>query len=455
MRKIILFTFTLLLIFSMTCTAFANNPVYSTWAEPYIKTAETVDILPDSLKSADLTANITREEFAELSVKLYEKLNNQKIEAYTDAIRFVDCESPEIIKAASIGIINGVSVDRFEPNGNLTRAQGATMLTRAYKKYTFVNWALDKDTEFENEFINSFRTPMQFDDADNLDSRAISSIAFMRARSIIDGVGDNRFNSNGHLTREQAVKIAVKMLSVIGNHNFAPANAFIVDSIRGSSIYTWLENGQTVIALYDTDGHPVKSFRTAVRSEEYYAQLCRSEYSHIGWYSGLAGLYRLQDGDLVQISSKPVKDLLFVRSGPQSSGSIILTWSDDTDIISIYRPADTIVNVDCDGHEAVLLSADDAHGIEIAGLDAEDSIIAFYTENAVGMGHYDSYRYVLLSAPSGIPLPGGEGKNIFVTDFTAGRPEIMEGFSFENPEGYKMVSISMEMQRLKNLSLAH
>ena len=454
MRKIILFIFTLLLIFSMTCTAFADSRVCSTWAEPYIKTAEAMDILPDSLKSADLTAAITREEFAELSVKLYEKLSNQKIKADPETIRFADCENPEIIKAASIGITNGISADRFDPKGKLTRAQGAAMLTRVYKKHTFANWSLDTNMEFENEFINSFLMSMPFDDAGSFEYWAASSIAFMRARSIIDGVGDNRFNPNGSLTREQAVKIAVKMLTVTDNPDFAPVNARIVDSINGSSLYTWLENGQTIVALYDIDGKLVKSFRTAARNEEPYQQLGRTDYSRLGWYSGLAGLYRVQGGDLMQISTKPVKDLLFVRCGPADSGPIILTWSDPSTLTDIGFPADTILNLDCDGQEAVLLSAEDGHGIEIAGLDAEDSVVAFYTEDEVGMGRYDSYRYVLLSAVGGVPSPGGE-KNIFVTDFIAGRPEVMEGFSWENPDGYKTVYIAKEKQRLKDLSLAH
>ena len=454
MRKIILFTLTALLILSMTCTTFADSRVCSTWAEPYIKAAETMQILPNRLRSSDFTADISREEFAELSVKLYEKLSGQKIEASADLVVFTDCKNPEIRKAAAIGITNGVTADRFDPDSNLNRAQGAAMLTRVYKKYKNASWSLEHDPEFENEFINSFRMPQPFSDAYEFDAWAASSIAFMRARSIIDGVGDNRFNAKGSLTREQAVKIAVKMLAVTDNPDFAPADAWIVDSISGNAMYTWLENGQAVIALYDTDGKLLKSYRTAALNGECQQQLGKTEYSRLGWYSGLAGLYRVQDGDLMQISTKPVKDLLFVRCGPADSGPIILTWSDPSTLTDIGFPADTILNLDCDGQEAVLLSAEDGHGIEIAGLDAEDTIIAFYTEDAVGMGHYDSYRYVLLSVSGGVPLPNGE-RNIFVADFTAGRPELMEGFHWEEPEGYKTVYIAKEKQRLAALSLSH
>ena len=127
---------------------------------------------------------------------------------------------------------------------------------------------------FENEFINSFRMPMPFSDAFSFDDWAMTGIAFMRARSIIDGVGDNRFDAKGYLTKEQAVKIAVKMLAVIDNPDFAPSDAHIVDSINGNSLYSWLENGKTVVALYDTDGKLLKSFRTASLNEENNEQLC-------------------------------------------------------------------------------------------------------------------------------------------------------------------------------------
>ena len=157
------------------------------------------------------------------------------------------------------------------------------MLTRINKKYKITNWTLSANGEFEDEFRNSFRMPMQFSDAGSFDPWATTSIAFMRARSIIDGVGDHRFNPKGCITREQAIKIAVKMLAVIDNPAFAPDNAWIVDTINGSSLYTWLENGQkvqpTLLITRFIGGRPYKmiyKMRSSLmdddRIDQFYAQ---------------------------------------------------------------------------------------------------------------------------------------------------------------------------------------
>ena len=431
----------------------------SAWAEPYLAKASEQGLIPESLLDADMTKNISREEFAELSLLLYQQLSGEAAAEDTQsedtppeaAPRFADCDNPYVIQAAALGLTNGMGASRFAPKSSLTREQGATMLTRVYKKYTFKGWTLEKDAEFENEFINSFMMPQVFSDAYRFSSWACTSIWFMRARSIIDGVGENRFDSQGTLTREQALKIAIKMLNVTDNPDFAPAYAYIVDSIEGSSIYTWFEDGQTVIALYDTDGNLLNDIRTAMRTEEahiedYPAQLAKTDYS--SWYSGLAGLYHLEDGELRQFSQRPVKDLCFVRQGASSSGPIILTWADTDALEGIGQDGDTIIKYDWSGQEELLLSPADHHGIAIAGLEASNSSsLAFYSAWPVGMGHEDRYHYVLLNA-SAEPRP-----IIAVIDFEAGRPEVMTGFSYEEPEAYKAAYIRAEQQRLQELGL--
>ena len=470
-RITILLSLVIALTLCLTTAALAADPATapvadltaaakcSAWAEPYLAKASEQGLIPESLLDADMTKNISREEFAELSLLLYQQLSGeaaaedtQSEDTLTEAApRFADCDNPYVIQAAALGLTNGMGASRFAPKSKLTREQGATMLTRVYKKYTFKGWTLEKDAEFENEFINSFMMPQVFSDAYRFSSWACTSIWFMRARSIIDGVGENRFDSQGTLTREQALKIAIKMLNVTDNPDFAPAYAYIVDSIEGSSIYTWFEDGQTVIALYDTDGNLLNDIRTAMRTEEahiedYPAQLAKTDYS--SWYSGLAGLYHLEDGELRQFSQRPVKDLCFVRQGASSSGPIILTWADTDALEGIGQDGDTIIKYDWFGQEELLLSPADHHGIAIAGLEASNSSsLAFYSAWPVGMGHEDRYHYVLLNA-SAEPRP-----TIAVIDFEAGRPEVMTGFSYEEPEAYKAAYIRAEQQRLQELGL--
>lgn len=229
-----------------------------------------------------------------------------------------------------------------------------------------------------------------------------------------------------------------------------PADTALVDNIGEYSLYAWQKYGEDFIALYNANGQLKQSFRAKRLTNERGTTLCKTDYSESGgWYAGLAGLFRVQDGELLQISERPVKDLLFVTDGTTVSGPIILTWSGKPR--SYYFPGTKIINLDCDGQEVVLLSSEDNHKIAIAGLEAQGCCIGFYTEDSVGMGHYDSYRYILASAPNGIPAENE--KHIEVFDFIAGRPEVMDGFSWDNPDGYKAGYIEKETRRLNSLSL--
>ena len=76
-----------------------------------------------------MKANITREEFAEVVVKAYEKYAGKEA-SYTDTSVFTDTKNPEIFKAYELGIVNGIGGGKFAPNNLITREQMAAMLYR-------------------------------------------------------------------------------------------------------------------------------------------------------------------------------------------------------------------------------------------------------------------------------------------------------------------------------------
>ncbi|MCQ2406361.1 MAG: leucine-rich repeat domain-containing protein [Oscillospiraceae bacterium] len=193
----------------------------SPWAEPWLQKASENKIIPDCLKGCDMTLQINRREFASVCVKLYEALSGTKAEPCSNP--FTDCDDIEVLKAFNVGITNGTSATTFSPDDVLTREQAATMLTRVYKKVHFNNWTMETDADFEASFRALFTMPEAFMDDANISSWAKTSVYFMKAKGIIDGVGGNMFaprhtadsgsDSNyGLATREQALKIAVAML---------------------------------------------------------------------------------------------------------------------------------------------------------------------------------------------------------------------------------------------------
>ena len=57
----------------LTVNVFAENTyTASDWAKEELKKAEEMNLIPETLLSEDLTKDITRQEFAAVSVKLYE-----------------------------------------------------------------------------------------------------------------------------------------------------------------------------------------------------------------------------------------------------------------------------------------------------------------------------------------------------------------------------------------------
>ena len=194
----------------------------SNWANEELEQADMLGLIPDVLRDADLTADITRAEFAAVCVKLYESLTGiaaQPIELNP----FKDCNDIEVLKAYNIGAVNGTSATTFEPDNLLNREQAATMLTRVYKKVSMPEWTLPTDGNYE--LIYDMPAPFA-DDAD-ISFWAYDSVYFMASKGIINGIGNNLFaprnvtdsqTSIGYAnaTREQALLIAVRMVLKLG-----------------------------------------------------------------------------------------------------------------------------------------------------------------------------------------------------------------------------------------------
>lgn len=190
----------------------------SDWAKEELAKADELGLIPDSLQGQDLTQDITRAEFAAVSVKAYEALAATKALPATEN-PFADCIDVEVLKAYNVGITGGVSATEFSPNTVLNREQAATMLTRVFKRVTKPGWTLATDSQFKLDYVK----PTLFADDKDISDWAKDSVYFMAANGIIAGVGDNKFapknvtteeqaTGYANATREQALIIAVRMV---------------------------------------------------------------------------------------------------------------------------------------------------------------------------------------------------------------------------------------------------
>lgn len=167
------------------------------WAKVFVDRAIAEGFLPAELQSA-YDQPITRREFCLLSDALYTKVKGGA--APIDAtVTFTDTTDPAILRMASAKVVNGVGNELFDPNGQLTREQAATMLSRLAA-------ALGKP------LTDSAPT---FDDNGSVAGWASAAVGQMQLSGIMSGTGNNQFSPQQSYTREQSVVTIVRMCELL------------------------------------------------------------------------------------------------------------------------------------------------------------------------------------------------------------------------------------------------
>ncbi|MHC1723441.1 MAG: S-layer homology domain-containing protein [Aminipila sp.] len=154
------------------CPVFAAN---SYWASQSISDflSNKIDA-PTVLKDDKYTTYITRENFSQLIVGLYAKSNAiNKNDIQLKENPFKDTTNLDVQRAYSLGIIQGVSQNEFNPNSNITREEIATMIVR------FLN--------IKGIKTNSINSLDNFNDKNNISNWAFKSLAYCVDNQIIQG----------------------------------------------------------------------------------------------------------------------------------------------------------------------------------------------------------------------------------------------------------------------------
>lgn len=187
-----------------------NTPAWSnasSWATGELKKADDAGLIPEILKGADLTKPITREEFCELALLLYEKTTG-KSPAPASSNPFTDTNNPQILKAFALGITQGTSATTFSPQVFINREQCATMLYRTIK-------AIHPEGDYSIVGIKDFP------DQKDISSFAVEGTKFMSKLGIIKGDNNGNFMPKaitsaqiaagyGMATREAALLMGVR-----------------------------------------------------------------------------------------------------------------------------------------------------------------------------------------------------------------------------------------------------
>ena len=168
----------------------------SEWAKPEIEKAKNYGFLPDYMQN-NYQNNVTRAEFCTILTWMIEektgKSIGQLIEEKGTPIKspFEDTYYEYADYMCKLGIVNGVSATEFNPLGEITREQAATMLARTAK-------VLGYDT-YSNSNVES-----------SVSSWAKDSVAFVNDKNIMNGTSKG-FEPKGKYTKEQAIATFVRM----------------------------------------------------------------------------------------------------------------------------------------------------------------------------------------------------------------------------------------------------
>ncbi|MCL2387287.1 MAG: endo-1,4-beta-xylanase [Defluviitaleaceae bacterium] len=167
----------------------------STWAHDYINRSVSLGFVPQGIQNS-YNQNITRAEFATLAVSLYEFATGRTI---AGRVTFADTTDINIERAAYLDIVRGVGNDNFNPTGNLTRQEAATMMARLAHA---IGHPLPANSP-------------TFADNDDIATWAAPHVGQSQASGIMGGVGNNRFDPLGAYTREQSIITMLRLYDIV------------------------------------------------------------------------------------------------------------------------------------------------------------------------------------------------------------------------------------------------
>lgn len=190
-RKLICLLLTLVLIVSCIPTATAYSNV-SSWAAEAIGAMDSLGLLPESLKNADMKSKITRAQMCQMAVLVYNQFLGTPGVGPDSTKYFSDTSDPAISYAFEQGIVGGYGDGTFRPNNNLIR-QDFFKIT--YNVMTSAYW---DPSSVDLKSLDSFQ------DAGIVGDYALIPTKVMVSIGVVQGDG-NRLNPLATTTCEEAI----------------------------------------------------------------------------------------------------------------------------------------------------------------------------------------------------------------------------------------------------------
>ncbi|MBS7527292.1 S-layer homology domain-containing protein [Fusibacter paucivorans] len=222
MKKIIILMILMLTIGGTLNYAEENMP--SNWAQKSVETLQSYKLFRD--ESFDrYQEDITRKDFVYFAVRLYEIIKDQEIEVDPN-IHFADTDDLYVLKSATIGLAGGVGNGMFAPDTTLTREQLAVLVIKTMRL---------AGVELEPSAIGSYA----YSDEKVFSPWATQSIYLAKSNDVINGVGYNLFNPDGHATTEAAIVIVNKIIDIATDQRMIDLTHYYKSHIVNPASYNY------------------------------------------------------------------------------------------------------------------------------------------------------------------------------------------------------------------------
>lgn len=188
----------LVCLFLCLCLLAACIPVagaytnVSPWAQEAVSSMESAGLLPESLRSADMTKTISRQEMCQMAVLVYNQLIGTPGVGPNATNNFEDTKDPAINYAFEQGIVGGYGDGKFGPNDPLTR-QDFFKIT-----HNMMQTAMWHDDSLTLPSLSNFA------DASSISAYAVEPTKAMVAIGVVQGAG-NYLKPLSNTTREEAI----------------------------------------------------------------------------------------------------------------------------------------------------------------------------------------------------------------------------------------------------------
>jgi hypothetical protein len=172
------------------------------WAGRQIEVAAAKGILEGrAAGSFAPEGSVTRAEFAKMIVNTFGLQDDKATESFND-VNDSDWFKPFVASAVKAGLVNGREEGKFDPNGLITRAEMATIASRALTKANGVSNVKDVDAALKG-----------FGDASQINASLKAGVALAVDQGIIVGDEGGKFNPNSDSTRAQAAVVIYRLLN--------------------------------------------------------------------------------------------------------------------------------------------------------------------------------------------------------------------------------------------------